>query len=115
MQPDEQGRETPGHPGSEAPAGDAPDVPDRAAVAAFFQDLARYTMPFGRFAGRRLYDLPHEYLLWFQHQGFPQGKLGDLMRQVCTLKSEGADHLFDHLRQHDRNGIAGQRRREREP
>jgi uncharacterized protein (DUF3820 family) len=94
-------------PGGDASGGEGPPgVPDRAAVAAFFHDLARYTMPFGRYAGRRLYDLPHEYLLWFQHQGFPQGKLGDLMRQVCSLKSEGADHLFEHLREReqDRDG-----------
>jgi len=68
-------------------------------MAALYTDLQRYEMPFGRYSGRPLYDLPHEYLLWFQHKGFPEGKLGELMHQVCIIKSEGADFLFTPLRE----------------
>ncbi|MEF1173028.1 DUF3820 family protein, partial [Vibrio sinaloensis] len=42
--------------------------------------LARVQMPFGKYSGRVLIDLPEEYLLWFDKKGFPQGELGDLLK-----------------------------------
>ncbi len=82
------------------PAPDDPADPafQRARMAEFLDDLAHYRMPFGRFKERRLHNLPLEYLLWFKHRGFPNGKLGRLMAQVCSIKSEGADFIFDRLR-----------------
>ena len=44
-------------------------------------------------------DLPPEYLSWFQERGFPKGRLGELMAQVCEIKSVGMDSVFDPLRQ----------------
>lgn len=44
--------------------------------------LARMKMPFGKYAGRILIDLPEPYLLWFQKQGFPEGELGELLESV---------------------------------
>ena len=41
--------------------------------------LANMKMPFGKYAGRALIDLPEEYLLWFAQKGFPNGELGELM------------------------------------
>ena len=79
-----------------------PNTPDgplshrdlRAATADLFDDLRVYTMPFGRYKGAKLHHLPLPYLLWFQHQGFPAGRLGELMQEVCTIKSEGAEFLL---------------------
>lgn len=43
-------------------------------------------------------DLPHEYLCWFLERGFPKGRLGELMAQVCEIKSVGMDSVFDPIR-----------------
>ncbi|MFW2421401.1 MAG: DUF3820 family protein [Porticoccaceae bacterium] len=60
--------------------------------------LARQTMPFGRYAGRILIDLPEEYLLWFRRQGFPCGELGMLLELALEIHSNGQRRLLDPLR-----------------
>ena len=59
--------------------------------------LAQWQMPFGKYAGRYLIDLPEAYLLWFNNKGFPQGHLGKLMRLCLELKVEGLDSLIKPL------------------
>ncbi|EMB50534.1 DUF3820 family protein [Vibrio mimicus] len=61
--------------------------------------LARMKMPFGKYAGRILIDLPEPYLLWFQKQGFPEGELGELLEICLALKIEGLDALVKPLKQ----------------
>lgn len=60
--------------------------------------LARWQMPFGKYAGRVLIDLPEEYLFWFQKNEFPKGELGDLMRLCLELKIEGLDGVVKPLK-----------------
>lgn len=61
--------------------------------------LANYTMPFGKYQGRALIDLPEEYLLWFANkQGFPKGELGELMNLALNLKTEGLESLIRPLK-----------------
>lgn len=60
--------------------------------------LARQTMPFGKYAGRVLIDLPEEYLLWFRRQGFPRGELGALLELALEIHSNGQRRLLDPLR-----------------
>lgn len=61
--------------------------------------LARFKMPFGKYAGRFLIDLPDEYLLWFEKKGFPEGELGQLMQLCLELKIEGLDSLVKPLKE----------------
>lgn len=61
-------------------------------------ELAAMRMPFGKYQGRRLIDLPEPYVVWFAQQGFPQGKLGDMLRTVYEIKVNGLEYLFDRLR-----------------
>ena len=61
-------------------------------------ELARQRMPFGRYEGRLLIDLPEPYVVWFSRQGFPEGKLGDMLRAVYEIKVNGLEFLFDPLR-----------------
>jgi uncharacterized protein len=61
-------------------------------------ELAAMRMPFGKYQGRRLIDLPEHYVVWFAGQGFPEGKLGDMLRAVYEIKVNGLEYLFDRLR-----------------
>ncbi len=61
-------------------------------------ELARTRMPFGKYKGRLLIDLPEPYVVWFSQQGFPKGKLGDMLRTVHEIKVNGLEYLFDPLR-----------------
>jgi len=64
--------------------------------------LVRMPMPFGKYQGRVIIDLPEEYLFWFSKNEFPEGKLGDLMQLCLALKIEGLDSLIKPLaRQRD--------------
>ncbi len=60
--------------------------------------LASMKMPFGKYAGRTLIDLPEEYLLWFAQKGFPQGELGELMALALVVRSEGLEFLVRPLK-----------------
>lgn len=60
--------------------------------------LAKWQMPFGKYAGRALIDLPEEYLFWFQKNEFPKGELGNLMRLCLELKIEGLDGVVKPLK-----------------
>jgi uncharacterized protein (DUF3820 family) len=60
--------------------------------------LAAATMPFGRYAGMHLIDLPERYMFWFSVQGFPKGELGDMLRSVYEIKVNGLEYLFRPLR-----------------
>jgi uncharacterized protein (DUF3820 family) len=60
--------------------------------------LAQATMPFGRYAGYRLVDLPESYVIWFSQKGFPEGELGELLRTVYEIKVNGLEYLFKKLK-----------------
>ncbi len=60
--------------------------------------LAQMEMPFGKYKGRVLIDLPEAYLLWFAEKGFPEGKLGELMALCLEIKINGLESLIDPLR-----------------
>ncbi|MFV3410764.1 DUF3820 family protein [Pseudomonas sp. NY15436] len=61
--------------------------------------IARTPMPFGKYQGRMLVDLPDEYLLWFYKKGqFPPGELGRLMQLTLELKTDGLDGLIKPLK-----------------
>ncbi|MBP2846554.1 DUF3820 family protein [Dickeya oryzae] len=61
--------------------------------------IATTPMPFGKYKGRMLVDLPEEYLLWFARKGeFPAGRLGELMQITLAIKTEGLQGLIKPLR-----------------
>ena len=61
-------------------------------------ELANAKMPFGKYAGRYLIDLPEHYLLWFKQKGFPEGKLGTMMESVLEIKVNGLEGLVRSVR-----------------
>ena len=60
--------------------------------------LAEYRMPFGKYKGRLLIDLPEPYVVWFHRKGFPSGELGEMLATVYEIKLNGLEYLFDTLR-----------------
>jgi uncharacterized protein len=67
--------------------------------------LAAARMPFGKYSGTRLIDLPEPYIVWFSRQGFPRGELGEMLRAVYEIKLNGLEKLFDPLlEKENRNG-----------
>lgn len=67
--------------------------------AEHLQQLLTQTMPFGKYQGRALADLPGYYLTWFARQGFPPGLLGRQLALMHELDHNGLRHLLDPLRQ----------------
>ena len=55
-------------------------------------------MPFGKYKGGLLCDLPVEYLEWFARKGFPPGKMGMLLSTVYEIKLNGLEYLLTPLR-----------------
>ncbi|OSN08285.1 cytoplasmic protein [Lonsdalea iberica] len=61
--------------------------------------IANTTMPFGKYKGRALIDLPEEYLLWFaRKEVFPEGRLGELLQLTMVIKMEGLQGLIKPLK-----------------
>lgn len=60
--------------------------------------LATAVMPFGKFKGRPIADLPGHYLAWFAREGFPPGEIGRLLAIMLELDHNGLRRLLDPLR-----------------
>ena len=60
--------------------------------------IAQTKMPFGKYKGRLLIDLPEPYVVWFANKGFPKGKLGEMLGIVYEIKVNGLEYLFKPLR-----------------
>jgi len=60
--------------------------------------LANTKMPFGKYEGRFLIDLPEYYLVWYKQKGFPKGKLGEQMALVYELQLNGLEDLVRNIR-----------------
>ncbi|WP_452220254.1 DUF3820 family protein [Lacinutrix salivirga] len=70
-----------------------PVTPDRD----FLIQLAHTKMPFGKYKGRYLIDLPEFYVVWYHNKGFPKGKLGEMLETVYTLKLNGLEDLVRNI------------------
>ena len=64
----------------------------------FLLKLFDTRMPFGKYKGSRLVDLPESYVIWFSKEGFPEGELGKMLRAVYEIKLNGLEDLFRPLR-----------------
>lgn len=60
--------------------------------------LAKAKMPFGKYAGYCLVDLPEPYVIWLSRKGFPKGELGELLSTVYVIKVNGLEYLFKSLK-----------------
>jgi uncharacterized protein len=68
----------------------------------FIEYMAKLKMPFGKYKGYYVTDLPDFYLVWFRNKGFPPGKLGKAMGIMHELQSNGypdeLKYVFKKLR-----------------
>ncbi len=60
--------------------------------------LVKMEMPFGKYKGTLLCDIPVFYLEWFQRKGFPQGKLGMLLQTMYEIRLNGLEGLLEPLK-----------------
>jgi len=65
----------------------------------FLIKLAHTKMPYGKYEGRYLIDLPEYYIIWYHNKGFPKGKLGDMLTQVYELKLNGLEYLIRDIKE----------------
>ncbi|MDD5700728.1 MAG: DUF3820 family protein [Dehalococcoidales bacterium] len=61
-------------------------------------ELVSIRMPFGKYQGRLLCDLPVTYLEWFSRKGFPPGKIGAQLSAIYEIKLNGLEYLLNPLK-----------------
>ncbi|MFI5137735.1 MAG: DUF3820 family protein [Sphingobacteriales bacterium] len=62
-------------------------------------DIVKTQMPFGKYKGTLLCDLPVYYLEWLHNKGFPPGKLGMQLGSVYEIKINGLNAILTHVKQ----------------
>lgn len=62
-------------------------------------ELVKFKMPFGKYKGVLICNLPEPYLVWFYQKGFPEGKLGMLLSTMYEIKLNGLEYLLKPLKQ----------------
>ena len=60
--------------------------------------LVTRAMPFGKYKGRIIADLPGHYLNWFAREGFPQGEIGRLLQLMQEIDHNGLKEILAPLR-----------------
>ncbi len=55
-------------------------------------------MPFGKYKGTLMIDLPEPYVVWFARNGFPEGQLGEMMGLLYEIKVNGLEYLLEPLK-----------------
>ena len=61
-------------------------------------DLANTKMPYGKYEGYYLIDIPEYYNVWYRNKGFPNGTLGEQLQLVYELKLNGLEDLIRNIR-----------------
>ncbi|MEK6492708.1 DUF3820 family protein [Myroides odoratimimus] len=64
----------------------------------YLVELAHTKMPYGKYEGRYLIDLPEHYIVWYHNKGFPKGKLGEQLGLIYELKLNGLEPLIRNIR-----------------
>jgi len=60
--------------------------------------LAHTKMPFGKYEGWFLIDIPEYYIVWYSNKGFPKGELGEQLKLIHELKLNGLEELIRNIK-----------------
>lgn len=74
------------------------DTPIQTPDGELLLQLVKMEMPFGKYKGTVLCNLPISYLEWFNRKGFPKGKLGVLLATLYEIKINGLEYLLKPLK-----------------
>lgn len=61
-------------------------------------EIAHTKMPFGKYEGWYLIDIPEYYIVWYSNKGFPNGKLGTQLQLIYELKLNGLEELLRNIK-----------------
>ena len=64
----------------------------------FLIDVSKMRMPYGKYKGRFLIDLPEHYIVCYHNKGFPKGKLGQMLGLVYELQLNGLEELIREIK-----------------
>jgi len=64
----------------------------------FLIHLVQARMPFGKYEGRYITDLPVHYLEWFNREGFPSGQLGQFLSTMYEVKTNGIEEVLEPIK-----------------
>jgi len=64
----------------------------------FLIKLAQTKMPYGKYKGRFMIDLPEYYVVWYRNKGFPKGQIGQMLATVYELKINGLEDLVRNIK-----------------
>ena len=65
-------------------------------------DLVSKKMPFGKYKGKLLCDIPEDYLIWMHKKGFPEGKLGMWLSTLYEIRLNGLEDILRELKKINR-------------
>jgi len=65
-------------------------------------DLVSKKMPFGKYKGKLLCDIPEDYLIWMHRKGFPEGKLGMWLSTLYEIRLNGLEDILRELKKINR-------------
>lgn len=64
----------------------------------FLIEVSKMRMPYGKYRGTYLIDLPEHYVVWYHNKGFPKGKMGQMLGLVYELKLNGLEDMIREIR-----------------
>ena len=60
-----------------------------------FEKLVGLKMPYGKYKGTIVCDIPEHYLVWYHAKGFPKGQIGELLNTMYEIKLNGLEYLLE--------------------